>query len=205
MGIRVRRCGPRYSDSFENTGSRLAAVGRSDIKRDRGGDTFARVLVLSVIYSFGGGPGLIICIDTTHVSDPLPAAVGLQVLKILERDNLAAHAQRLGEIFRAFLLRMQTQYPCIGDIRGRGLMIGMEIVKDQNSKEPDEELGNALGDRMLELGLSANVLRIPGTGSCFRIAPPLTITEEELMSGLRIIEEAFKTTSNVKALATSNA
>ncbi|KAJ7271059.1 aminotransferase class-III [Mycena rebaudengoi] len=137
---------------------------------------------------------------TTHVSDPLPAAVGLKVLEILERDKLASHAERLGQRFRAFLLGLQAQYQCIGEIRGLGLMQGMEIVKNRTTKEPDEALSTALSDRMLELGLSANVLRIPGTGSSFRMAPPLTITQDELDAGMAIIAEAFRTTPGVKAL-----
>ncbi|ESK95442.1 aminotransferase class-iii [Moniliophthora roreri MCA 2997] len=135
---------------------------------------------------------------TTHVSDPLPAAVGLKVLEILTREDLAGRAARLGAIFRDFLLDLQSRYHCIGDVRGQGLMIGFEIVKNRSTKEPDEHLGAVLADRMMELGLSANVLRIPGTGSCFRIAPALTITEEELKMGLGIIEEAFKTTPGVE-------
>ncbi|KAF8192750.1 class III aminotransferase [Mycena galopus ATCC 62051] len=131
---------------------------------------------------------------TTHTSDPLPAAVGLQVLEMLERDNLASQAERLGQRFRAFLLGLQAQYECIGEVRGMGLMQGMEIVKDRTTKEPDEALATALSDRMLELGLSANVLRIPGIGSSFRMAPPLTTTQEELDAGLAIIAEAFRTT-----------
>ncbi|KAJ7456950.1 aminotransferase class-III [Mycena latifolia] len=131
---------------------------------------------------------------TTHVSDPLPAAVGLQVLVMLERDNLASRAERLGQRLRSFLLGLQAQYECIGEVRGMGLMQGMEIVKDRTTKEPDEALSTALSDRMLDLGLSANVLRIPGIGSSFRMAPPLTITEEELDAGLAIIAEAFRTT-----------
>ncbi|KAF7306037.1 Aminotransferase class-III [Mycena chlorophos] len=139
---------------------------------------------------------------TTHVSDPLPAAVGLRVLEVLERDNLAARAEALGQRFRAFLLGLQAQYECIGDVRGMGLMQGMEIVRDRTTKEPDEVLATALADRMLELGLSANVLRIPGTGSSFRMAPPLTITQDELDSGLAIIAEAFRSTKGAnKALA----
>ncbi|KAJ7699359.1 class-III aminotransferase [Mycena rosella] len=137
---------------------------------------------------------------TTHVSDPLPAAVGLQVLEILERDDLAGRAERLGQRFRSFLLGLQAQYECIGEIRGMGLMQGMEIVKDRTTKDPDESLSTALSDRMLELGLSANVLRIPGIGSSFRMAPPLTITEEELDAGLAIIAEAFRTTPGANAV-----
>ncbi|KAJ7153472.1 aminotransferase class-III [Mycena crocata] len=137
---------------------------------------------------------------TTHVSDPLPAAVGLKVLEILERDNLAERAERLGQRFRSFLLGLQAQYECIGEIRGMGLMQGMEIVKDRTTKEPDEALSTALSERMLELGLSANVLRIPGIGSSFRMAPPLTTTQEELDAGLAIIAEAFRTTPGVNAV-----
>ncbi|KAJ7454921.1 aminotransferase class-III [Mycena galericulata] len=137
---------------------------------------------------------------TTHVSDPLPAAVGLQVLTMLERDNLAERAGRLGQRFRSFLLGLQAQYECIGEVRGMGLMQGMEIVKDRHTKEPDERLATALSDRMLELGLSANVLRIPGIGSSFRMAPPLSITLEELDAGLAIISEAFRTTPGANSM-----
>jgi len=119
---------------------------------------------------------------------------------MLERDNLASRAARLGTRFRSFLLGLQAQYACIGEIRGMGLLQGMEIVKDRTSKEPDEALATALGDRMLELGLSANVLRIPGIGSSFRMAPPLTVTEEELDAGLAIIAEAFRTTDGAKGV-----
>ncbi|KAJ7042918.1 aminotransferase class-III [Mycena alexandri] len=137
---------------------------------------------------------------TTHVSDPLPAAVGLQVLNMLERDDLAGRAERLGQRFRAFLLGLQAQYECIGEIRGMGLMQGMEIVRDRATKEPDEALASALAEHMLQLGLSANVLRIPGIGSSFRMAPPLTITEEELDAGLAIIAEAFRTTPGANVM-----
>ncbi|KAJ7222408.1 aminotransferase class-III [Mycena pura] len=139
---------------------------------------------------------------TTHVSDPLPAAVGLRVLEILERDNLAGRAEVLGQRFRSFLLGLQAQYECIGEVRGLGLLQGMEIVKDRTTKEPDEALATALGARMMDLGLSANILGIPGIGSSFRMAPPLTITQEDLDAGLAIIAVAFRSTPGAsKALA----
>lgn len=122
----------------------------------------------------------------------------------MERDNLAAHAERLGKIFQDYLRRLQTIYPCIGDVRGQGLLVGLEIVKDRKSKTPDEALGNALAERMLELGLSANVVRVPGFASCFRMAPSLTITEEELLEGCNIIEEAFRTTPGTTTTTTVN-
>lgn len=88
----------------------------------------------------------------------MPAAVGIQVLEMLERDHLAARAKKLGDIFQAFLRDLQGKYTCIGDVRGQGLMVGMEIVKPGPLREPDDELGTKLADRMLELGLSANVV-----------------------------------------------
>ncbi|KIY68805.1 dialkylglycine decarboxylase [Cylindrobasidium torrendii FP15055 ss-10] len=137
---------------------------------------------------------------TTHISDPLPAAVGSKVVDIVVRDDLPARAHHLGNVFRSFLLDLQKKYPCIGEVRGQGLLVGMEIVKDQKTREADEPLGIALADRMLELGLSANVVRGPGFGACFRMAPSLNITEDQLKEGLEIIAEAFRTTPGVKTV-----
>lgn len=64
------------------------------------------------------------CFYTTHVNDPLPAAVGDKVLEIVLRDNLVENSRRMGELLREGLEELQRRYPCIGDIRGRGLMTG---------------------------------------------------------------------------------
>lgn len=131
---------------------------------------------------------------TTHLNDPLPAAVGSKVLEIVQRDNLVSKSRKLGEKLHARLREVQKQYPCIGDVRGRGLMAGVEIISDRETKAPGIELGKKLADRMYELGLSANLAVMPAFGGVFRIAPPITITEEELTLGLDIMEEAFRTT-----------
>lgn len=119
---------------------------------------------------------------------------------MLTRDNLAARAARLGDILLGGLRAIQDKYECIGDVRGRGLMVGLEVVEDRKTKIPADKLGAELSDRMMELGLSANIVKIPYKGACMRIAPPLTITEEELHEGLRIIEQAFETTEGTKAV-----
>lgn len=128
---------------------------------------------------------------TTHVSDPLPAAVGLKVLDIVIRDRLADRAiaagQRLGDGLRA----LQQRYDCIGDVRGRGLLLGMEIVKDRQSRDPDNELGQRITERCMALGLSMNVVQLPGMGGVFRIAPPLTVSDAEIDLGLSILDEAI--------------
>lgn len=131
---------------------------------------------------------------TTHVNDPLPAAVGSKVLEIVVRDNLVARSRQAGARLHEALLKLQTRYGCIGDVRGRGLMAGIEIVADKKTKEPAPELGARLSDKMIELGLSANLATMASFGGVFRIAPPLTITDEEMEMGLRIMEEAFEAT-----------
>lgn len=128
---------------------------------------------------------------TTHVSDPLPAAVGLKVIEILVRDKLAQHAIAKGDRLRAGLETLKSKFPSVGDVRGRGLLLGVEIVKDHTSKEPAPELGAAITRRCLELGLSMNIVQLPGLGGVFRIAPPLTISDEEIDLGVGILEQAF--------------
>ncbi|CAG7977244.1 unnamed protein product [Penicillium olsonii] len=135
------------------------------------------------------------CFYTTHVNDPLPAAVGDKVLEIVIRDGLVAHSHAMGQILHDKLHALKEKYGCIGDVRGRGLMAGIEIVEDRESKIPALALGQAIGDRAYELGLWANLSSHPSFGGAFRIAPPITITEQELLCGLEILEEAFATTT----------
>ncbi len=133
---------------------------------------------------------------TTHVSDPLPAAVGLKVLEIVVRDKLASRAARLGEHLADGLLAIKEQHDCVGDVRGRGLLRGMEVVLDRELKTPAPELGSRITARCLELGLSMNIANLPGLASVFRIAPPLTIAREELETGLAILSEAIAIETN---------
>jgi 2,2-dialkylglycine decarboxylase (pyruvate) len=89
---------------------------------------------------------------TTHVSDPLPAATGLKVLEIVERDGLLTRASVAGARLEQGLRELQQRYSCIGDIRGRGLLLGVEIVHDRRTKEPAPALGTAITRRCMELG-----------------------------------------------------
>ncbi|EJN02115.1 aspartate aminotransferase family protein [Phyllobacterium sp. YR531] len=128
---------------------------------------------------------------TTHVSDPLPAAVGLKVLEIVQRDGLVNRAAEAGNILTGKLRDLQQRFECIGDVRGRGLLLGMEIVADRESKQPAPELGARITRRCMELGLSMNIVQLPGMGGVFRIAPPLTVSNEELELGVNILERAI--------------
>ncbi len=128
---------------------------------------------------------------TTHVSDPLPAAVGLTVLDVVERDGLVARAAEAGRRLKAGLLALQERHACIGDVRGRGLLLGLELVKDARSKQPAHELAQAVSQECLRTGLSMNIVKLPDMGSVFRLAPPLTVTDEEIDLGVQILDRAF--------------
>lgn len=128
---------------------------------------------------------------TTHVSDPLPAAVGNTVLNILERDALDQRAQKLGDHLRRGLLELRDRHAVVGDVRGRGLLQGLELVLDRTTKKGADRLGAAVTRRCLDLGLHLNVVQLPGMGGVFRIAPPLTSTEQEISLGLEMLDAAL--------------
>ena len=128
---------------------------------------------------------------TTHVSDPLPAAVGLKVLEVVQRDRLVERARVAGQRLETGLRALQAQVGCIGDVRGRGLLLGIEIVKDTVGKEAAPDLGVAITRACMKLGLSMNIVQLPGMGGVFRIAPPLTVSDAEIDLGLALLKEAI--------------
>ncbi|MEV0998261.1 aspartate aminotransferase family protein [Nonomuraea sp. NPDC050202] len=129
---------------------------------------------------------------TTHVSDPLAAAVALTVLDVIHRDGLVARASYLGDQLTTRLAALRDGYEVVGDVRGRGLLQGLELVKDKQSRAPADALGQAVTSACLERGLHMNIVQLPGMGGIFRIAPPLTISEDELHTGLDILEASIK-------------
>ena len=129
---------------------------------------------------------------TTHVSDPLLAAVGLTVMDVLERDKLIDRARTAGSRLRSGLEALQQRFECIGDVRGRGLLLGLEIVTDRASRQPDLEMADRIGDEAMARGLSMNIVKVPAMGAVFRIAPPLTVSDEELDQGLRLMGDAIE-------------
>ncbi len=128
---------------------------------------------------------------TSHVSDPLPSQVGLAVLRMLQRDNLSARAGQMGDYLRKGLVQLQDEHECIGQVRGRGLLLGVELVSDRETRAAANDLGARVSKRCLALGLSMNIIQLPGTSSLFRIAPPLTVTRNEIDSALAILGQAL--------------
>ena len=129
-------------------------------------------------------------IGGTFCGNPLACAAGLKVIEIMERDNFAEKAQKIGEIVRARFNAMKEKYSIIGDVRGKGAMIAFELVKDRKNKVPAKEEAKAIIKKAYENGL---VLLSGGLYSnVIRILVPLVVTEEQLNAGLDIIEKAVE-------------
>jgi 2,2-dialkylglycine decarboxylase (pyruvate) len=126
---------------------------------------------------------------TTHASDPLPAAVGLKLLEVVIRDKLTERAKELGDYLRAGLRSLQQRHECVGDVRGRGLLMGLDLVKDRASKEPAPELARRVAQICLELGMMTSVVR--GGFGIFRLAPPITIAKADIDLALDIFDRAI--------------
>lgn len=139
------------------------------------------------------------CVDsnflhlTTHVSDPMPAAAGLAVLDVLAEEDLVERAQKMGSYLTQRLLELQEVHEHIGDVRARGLLVGIELVEDRETKEPANELGAAITTECLRLGLSMNIVKGDGSQrNCLRLAPPLTITTEEIDTAVDVLDTALR-------------
>ena len=127
---------------------------------------------------------------TTHVNDPLPAAVGVKVLEIVQRDRLAERARVMGARLAAGLQGLQQRHECVGDIRGRGLLLGLEFAPVAGRDAAS--ISDAVTDIAMELGLSANIVRGGVSGGTMRIAPPLTVTEGEIDLGVELLDAAIR-------------
>jgi 2,2-dialkylglycine decarboxylase (pyruvate) len=136
---------------------------------------------------------------TSHVSDPLPSTVGLAVLETIEQEHLLARSREMGDYLAAGLASLQRRHEEIGDVRGMGLLRGIELVKDRETREPNHELGALTTERCLQLGLSMNIRRRPERGSVWRIAPPLTVKREDIDLAMAIFDEALTQMKDVLA------
>jgi 2,2-dialkylglycine decarboxylase (pyruvate) len=122
---------------------------------------------------------------TSHVSDPLPAEVGLAVLDVIRDEHLVERARTRGDQLMEGLRDLASRYEEITEVRGRGLLVGAELV--------DEQLTRRVTVDALDRGLSVNVARAGSTANCIRMAPPLTISEDEIDQGLTILEDSLRT------------
>ena len=131
----------------------------------------------------GGGLG------GTYGGNPLACAAALAVLEEIEEGKLTERARRIGEIMLPRLRDLAGRHPAIGDVRGRGAMIAIELVRE-GTKEPDPELTARVARRCHERGLL--VLTTGTYGNVLRFLPPLVIPEDLLNEGLDILADAFE-------------
>lgn len=136
---------------------------------------------------------------TSHVSDPLPSTIGLAVLETIEQEGLLERSRTMGDYLAQSLRTLQERHEEIGDIRGMGLLRGIELVRDRETREPHHVLGALTTQRCLDLGLSMNIRRRPERGSVWRIAPPLTVLREDIDLAMTIFDQALVETKDEMA------
>ena len=122
----------------------------------------------------------------TYGGNPIACAASLATIDLIEKEYME-NAATTGEYAIDALTEIMQRHHSIGDVRGKGLMIGVEFVKDRETKEPAKELTEHVIHRAFERGL----LMLSCGQSVIRVAPPLSISRSEIDEGLKIFEEAI--------------
>jgi 4-aminobutyrate aminotransferase/(S)-3-amino-2-methylpropionate transaminase len=126
----------------------------------------------------------------TYVGNPVAQAAALAVLDVFEEEGLVERAQRIGETIRSRMTAWQERYPLIGDVRGLGAMLAIELVRDPATKEPAPELASRVAEEAARRGLL--LLKAGTYSNCIRVLCPLVITDSELDEALGAWEEALE-------------
>jgi len=123
----------------------------------------------------------------THEKNPVTARAALTTIEIIESEGLVENAREVGAFAMERLAEMQARHPLIGDVRGRGLLIGIELVRDRDSKEPATDAAEAVLYRCLDRGLSFKTTM----GNVLTLTPPLVTTQQQMADALAIIEASI--------------
>jgi 4-aminobutyrate aminotransferase / (S)-3-amino-2-methylpropionate transaminase / 5-aminovalerate transaminase len=127
--------------------------------------------------------------SSSYGGNPLAAAAGLASLEIILKEDLVRNAERVGLVMLERLRAFKEKYRCVGEVRGKGLMLGIELVKDRKTKEP---LDKAVTEELFQECVGQGLLAM-----CYsrvvRINPPLVITEATALAGLNILDQALET------------
>jgi 2,2-dialkylglycine decarboxylase (pyruvate) len=164
--------------------------------------------IVTIAKHFGGGVGISAVITTTeiedkvvrdgyaathsHANDPLICAAGLASLDVVEQEDVPAKARRIGDRLRVRLEALQQRHEMIGDIRGHGQLMGIELVRNRHTKEPATEEGKAIGKYCFQRGLIFSVRR---AGSVLRFVPPATTTDSQIDQAMDLLGEAIEAVS----------
>ncbi len=123
----------------------------------------------------------------THEKNPVTTRAALTTIEIIEDEGLVGNAARIGAMALAEVDAMKQRQPAIGDVRGRGLLFGIELVEDRTTRQPARALAERVLYRCLDQGLSFKTTM----GNVLTLTPPLTVTETEMRQALSIIERAI--------------
>jgi len=134
---------------------------------------------------------------STFGANPVAVEASLATLDIIKSEHLLQNARKLGEKAKRRLLEMKEKYEIVGDVRGMGLFIGVEIVKGKQTKARGEEEAKKIMDYCFQHGL----LVIIAGRNTLRVIPPLVISEEEITEGLDILEEGIAAVNSAAAKA----
>ena len=124
----------------------------------------------------------------TTGANPVCCEAALATIEILEKEQLIQETERKGEVAKKRMKEWKSKFDCVGDVRGKGLSIGIDIVSDKSSKTKDSEASLKICNRCFDRG----VVIIAIAGSVLRFQPPLVITDEELNTALNILEETIE-------------
>jgi 4-aminobutyrate aminotransferase len=123
----------------------------------------------------------------THEKNPVACAAALAALECIEEDNLLEHAQSLGAYALERMRKMMDDHPLIGDVRGLGLLMGIELVKERATMERDNDAAEQVMYAALKKGLNFKLTM----GNIITLTPPLTISQQEMDRALAILAECF--------------
>jgi 2,2-dialkylglycine decarboxylase (pyruvate) len=162
--------------------------------------------IITIAKHFGGGVGISAVTTTaeiedkvvkdgyaathSHANDPLICAAGIASLDVVQQEDVPAKARTIGFRMRERLGALQQRYEMIGDIRGRGQLMGIELVRDRHSKQPATTEGRKIGQYCFEHGLIFSIRR---EGSVLRFVPPSTTTEDQIDAAMDILGDALET------------
>ena len=179
------RCGSWFDSSREGVVPQFLTLS----KTLGGGLPLAATLTTDAIEANCVARGL--AHNTSHVADPLPAAAGIAGLDVIAADGLVERADELGRHLAARLGGLAERHRCVGDVRGRGLLAGVELVRDRTTREPASGLAAAAVREAYDLGLSVHPIPTGPAAHCFRIAPPLTATTAEIDHAVDLLDAAL--------------
>ena len=164
--------------------------------------------IITMAKHFGGGIGISAVVTTaaiedkvvredyaathSHANDPFICAAGIASLDVVEQEDVPAKARKIGEHMAERLEALQQRYEIIGDLRGRGLLHGVELVRDRQSKEPATSEGKRIGEICFGEGLIFSIRR---SGSVLRFVPPATTSADQIDWAMDTLENAIEIVS----------